>query len=239
VTIEQIPKPHSTSKSSYRNRLGFLKPLLQLGKTRLSTPSTDPGKEDVSFSATPDTSLCVEYPRQASDLPVLCDHPFGSPQWTIRSQSFAEIDILPPPPRHRHEPIKRNNRPFSCNVERGGRSLPGIDPAKWAEISISASDLVRQYGRGNLVFGAAPKCPSDDSLEGEQEGLGDLSFFEMELECGPLQSSPCAGNKILQSQSYEIGMSSMASSMVGSMTSLSKWPLPPHYEKFEPLHAIP
>jgi hypothetical protein len=110
--------------------------------------------------------------------------------------------------------------------------LPGIDPAKWAEISISASDLVRDYGRENVIFGAALECPSDDSLE-EGYKSGDFSFFEMEDGCGPLQCSPYTRGNIPRSKSHEVDLSATVSSTAGSMTSLSKWPLPPHYEKFE------
>lgn len=206
----------------------------------LPITSAGPREEDDTFISS-DSSIDMEYPRQASSFPVLHDHPFDTQQFTRGSQSFSrplDINSLPPPPRPKRASINPTNPPLTPKANPRVRSLPGIDPAKWAEISISAADLVRQYGHENVIFTAALECRSDDSLEKEL-GLGELSFFEMEDACGPLQSSSCTGGKIFRSKSHEVELSVTTSSMPGSMTSLSKWPLPPHYEKFEPTNAVP
>jgi hypothetical protein len=204
------------------------------------TTSAGPGGADNTFASTPDSSMSVEYPRQASGFPLLRDHPFATPDCTRGSQSFSrslDINILSPPPRLKRASIDATNPlvPRKANTQVHG--LPGIDPAKWAEISISAADLVREYGRENVRFGAALECPPEDLLKEEKNG--DLSFFEMEDECGPLQSSPHTVGWIPRSKSHEVDLSARVSSMAGSMTSLSKWPLPPHYEKFELTSAVP
>jgi hypothetical protein len=219
-----------------RGRFGFLKSLLHLDKMQ---PITSAGpREEAGTFVSYDSSMDMEYPRQGSSFPILHDDPFDTPDFTCGSRSFSrplDINSLSPPPRPRRTPINPTNPRVRCKANSRAPGSPGIDPAKWAEISISAADLVRQYGRENVIFGAALECRSDE----EEPGLGELSFFEKEDECGPLQSSSYTGGKILQSKSHEVDLSVTTSSMAGSMTSLSKWPLPPHYEKFEPTSAVP
>lgn len=182
------------------------------------------------LATTPDNSISVEFPYTFS---MMSDGVTVTPDLTMGSPSYStSVDpaTLSPPPRPKRTSFTPNNS-MSLSRANAGSHRTTIDPAKWAEISISAADLVSQIGRENIVFESASPPHSDtDSLE--EEIPTSSSLLERDDECGPLHglhSSPYAGISI----SHGEDSSAIVDSMVGSMTSLSKWPLPPNYQRFE------
>lgn len=182
--------------------------------------------------------------------PIFIDHPYGrtsgqdgmsESRFFNAKRSSIDCNQLCPPPRPKRAfsdtyPAKLRKPP-----KKSGKA--GIDPAKWAEISISAADLVNQFGRENVLCYPSPIHFSDSSSEEEDQeskikvpGKGirpkEAPVFVSPEEwsfLGIPPSSPLGD----RGGPREVDLSIIRSSMAGSMASLSKWPLPPHYEKFE------
>jgi hypothetical protein len=185
--------------------------------------------------------------------PVFIDHPYGragNPYRASESHFFLARRIpislengeLRPPPRPKRafsdtHPVKLRKAPKR-------NRKPGIDPAKWAEISISAADLVNQFGKENVRFYPSASYFSEGSSEEEEDNENKIKV--------PSRGTPSKGKATIVPQEdwsflsitaspqlgarggrREVDLSIVRSSMAGSMASLSKWPLPPHYEKFE------
>ncbi|KAG8832998.1 hypothetical protein FRC17_000191 [Serendipita sp. 399] len=159
-----------------------------------------------------------------------------TPELSYSKTSSSDGDNLQPPPRPNRKSISSTLAKFRGSIRRR-RSSPGIDPAKWAEISISAADLIRNYGRENVFF-PHPTRISIDSLD-EDSGVlvtpGEESFVDLSDE-SLLGHHPVdhggfnANGRLLEGSSF-------VSSLNASMASFSKWPLPPHCNHFESNHV--
>lgn len=168
---------------------------------------------------------------------IMIEHPFSLPELTFSSSQKRSSDLssLLPPPRAKRGPVSTLPRWSLLDKQAHTASTrTSIDPAKWVEISISAADLVRIYGRENVIIQNADEYPSSD-LEKEDVGTdvhAQESFMEMDDEVSSLPSSlEC---KSVPHQALDVAGSSVVteSSFVGSMASFSKWPLPPQCEQF-------
>ena len=171
-------------------------------------------KDEPYTPVTPDTSLIDVAPIVLLTTPPIYDHPYATSAPSTVSRG------LPPPPR----PKRQSSQQRSRNPRRGHF----IDPVKWAEISISAADLVSRFGEANVVF--YPSAPSmsisteRDSFESDEaRTVGDESLIELENECTPLKQT--VDNKM----DIEVSRDSMATA---SLISFSKWPLPPQCDRF-------
>jgi hypothetical protein len=204
-----------------RGRFESFKSLLS-PSLRARSPSVLKVEDEPYTPVTPDISLVDVEPIVLSSTPTIYDHPFG----TSRSRSPSTISRgLSPPPRPKRQPSQGRSRSPSRRQF--------IDPAKWAEISISAAELVSRFGEGNVLF--YPSAPSmsistgrdsfetrSDSLD-EARTVGDESFIELEDECTPLRQT------VDKDLDIEVSRDSMATA---SMISFSKWPLPPQCDRF-------
>ena len=229
----QRHKAISPLKKGTSSRLTALKALLRPEKLQRTSSIGHSGNEKVSTMGS-NGSRSVKSPFSFS-TGELNDHALATPDLTLGSHSFTpsiDLNTLSPPPRPKHASfvLRRSNTVYKTKAKE--YHSPNIDPAKWAEISISAADLVSHFGRENVLFASASLTDSQSDEESVEEMMitGDSSFFERDDECGSLHSSPLV-------EKTGVDPSITASSMVGSMTSLSKWPLPPLYEKFEP-HSV-
>jgi hypothetical protein len=199
-----------------------------------------------------------------SDLPELT---FASTSES-RSLNTVRSSLLPPPrptrkPRRIKDPFKATKpKRYLWNSAKTPHDPPlgtGIDPARWAEMSISAAELVQKYGKENVVFGATPQSQCADGDEsfipfGSFEDFGEESSEETDTEDEdvasplhvstsiPISSSPSPYKRSIsqdqsfqsQSLSQELDFSLARNSRADSVTSFSKWPLPPTYDKFRP-----
>ncbi|KAG8759444.1 hypothetical protein FRC14_005924 [Serendipita sp. 396] len=155
------------------------------------------------------------------------------PELSYSEPSLPEGDNLMPPPRPKRKSVGSSLIKLRGSI-RKRRPSPGIDPAKWAEISISAADLIRVYGRENVAFPPPINRVSIDSLD-DDSGMvifapGKESFIELSDDSS-LNHSLYGGQHNMNGQMLE--GSSLISSLNASMASFSKWPLPPHYNHFE------
>lgn len=178
----------------------------------------DQEADNSMFSMTPDDSVNM---KSMTSSFLLSDRASATPDLTLGSPSFAtslDPDSLSPPPRPKRFSFMSGDSRIMQKSKAKGDHSNSIDPAKWAEISISAAELVSHFGRENVIFASAlPESSHEDFVE---EGMKSDSG---EDECVPLYSP-------LQNREHETDFSITTSS--GSMTSLSKWPLPPQYERF-------
>jgi hypothetical protein len=207
-------KANRTSGTSLRRgRFGSLKSLLS-PSLRARSPPVSKVKDEPYTPVTPDTSLIDVAPIVLLRTPPIYDHPyaishFRSPPPPIVSRGLS------PPPRPRRQPSQQR----STSPRRGHF----IDPVKWAEISISAAELVSRFGEANVLFhpSAPPMSISTgrDSFESDEaRTVGDESFIELEDECTPLRQT--AGKNL------DIEVST------ASLISFSEWPLPPQCDRF-------
>lgn len=206
-----------------RGRFESFKSLLS-PSLRARSPSVPKVEDEPYTPVTPaDISLIDVEPIVLPSTPTIYDHPLA----TSHSRSPSTISRgLSPPPRPKRQPSQQRR-------SRSPSQRHFIDPAKWAEISISAAELVSRFGEGNVLF--YPSAPSmtmstgrdsfetrSDSLD-EARTVGDESFIELEDECTPLRQT------VDKDLDIEVSRDSMATA---SMISFSKWPLPPQCDRF-------